>query len=54
MEHDDEIYPKIEWTEEMVKDDEEFLNDPKVQEAMEATEEALEDAPFDLDPPTVH
>ena len=52
MKHDDEIYPKIEWTDEMIKNDEAVFDDPKVIEAMVATQETLDEAPFE--PPTVH
>ena len=54
MKHDDKNYPEIEWTDEMIEQDQEFLNDPVVQKALEATEETLEEAPFDSKAPTVH
>lgn len=53
---DKELYPDIEWTDEMIKDDM-GLDDPDIEktiEAMERTQESLDEAPLELKFPTIH
>lgn len=49
-----DIYPEIEWTEEMIRDDLAMFNDPISQEAERLAQEALDEAPFEVELPTIH